>query len=102
VQLCLTPRAFEPEKEREVEQARMVDAVGIADECVGRAAQIEQTIPIGVVARQARNLQAEDYARAAASELCGHVSKAESFGKPRAGDAEVLVDDAHLIGAPLG
>src|SRR5262249_40407470 len=39
-------------------------------------------------------------ARAAEGDLCGHVSKTESFGQPRAGDAEVLVDDAHLIGSP--
>jgi hypothetical protein len=34
----------------------MIDAVGVADECVGKPAEIDQAVPIGVVARQSRDL----------------------------------------------
>jgi hypothetical protein len=35
----------------------MVDAVGVGDQGVGRPGQIQQPIPVGVVAGQPRNLQ---------------------------------------------
>jgi hypothetical protein len=34
-------------------RAFLIDTVGIADERVGQAAEIEQTVPIGIVAREA-------------------------------------------------
>ena len=48
--------AFQAEDQAIVEQSRMIDAVAIADQRVGDAAQIEQAIPIGVVARQTERL----------------------------------------------
>jgi hypothetical protein len=37
----------------------MIDTVGVADQRVGEAAQLDEAMPIGVVARQARDLEPE-------------------------------------------
>jgi hypothetical protein len=34
----------------------MIDTIGVADQRVGETGQIDEAVPIGVVARQARNL----------------------------------------------
>ena len=62
----------------------MVHAVGIADQSVGHTAQVEQLVPVGVVAGQTRDLQAEDEADVTESDLCGHASEtAAPLGRPR-------------------
>ena len=37
----------------------MIDAVGVADQRIGEAAQLDKAMPIGVVARQPRHLEPE-------------------------------------------
>ena len=63
VQLGFAHGALEAEHQAVVEQGGVIDAVGVGDQGVGDAAQIEQAIPVGVVARQARDLEAEHDAR---------------------------------------
>ena len=53
VQLGFAHRALETEQESIVERPRMIHPVVVANERIGQAAQFQQTIPIGVVARQA-------------------------------------------------
>jgi hypothetical protein len=53
MQLGLAHGALEPEQETIVEKGGMIDAVGIADERIGESAQLDEAMPIGVVARQA-------------------------------------------------
>jgi hypothetical protein len=62
VQLSFTHRALEAEDQPVIEQRRVVHAVGITDQGVGHAAQIQQSIPVGVVAREPRDLEAQDNA----------------------------------------
>src|ERR1700756_337962 len=52
MQFGLAHSALEPEQEPVVEQRRMIDAVGIADQRVGEAAQIDKAVPVSVVARE--------------------------------------------------
>ncbi len=49
--------ALESEYQAIIEQPRMIDAVGITDEGIGCTAEVEQPVPIGVIARQPRDLQ---------------------------------------------
>ncbi len=51
---------FEPEQEPVVIQPRVVDALDVGDERAPERRQVEQMLPVGVVARQPRNLPAED------------------------------------------
>ena len=50
VQLGLRHGALEPEHEPVIEIGRVIDAVSVGDQGVGDRAQIQQLIPVGVVA----------------------------------------------------
>lgn len=75
-------RALQPQHQTIVEQARMINPVGIADEGVGCAAQIEQAIPVGVVARQARDFQSQHDADLTERHFSGHAREARTLGEP--------------------
>lgn len=53
MQLRLAHRSFEAEQQTVVEQCRMIDAVGIPDQRVGEASEVDEAVPIGIVARKA-------------------------------------------------
>ena len=59
VQLRLAHRALEAEQQPVVEVRRVVDAVLVQDERVGQRADLQQSVPVGGVACEAGNLQAE-------------------------------------------
>src|ERR1019366_860979 len=59
VKFGLRHRALQSQHQPIVEQTRMIDPVGIPDERVGDTAQIEQTIPVGIVASEARDFQSQ-------------------------------------------
>src|SRR5262245_925288 len=56
VQFELTHRALEPQQQPVIEQARVIDAVGIYDKRPHQAAQFNEVMPITPIARQARSL----------------------------------------------
>jgi hypothetical protein len=76
MQFGLRPGAFEPEHQTIIEQSRMIDAVSIADQSIGGAAEIEQPIPVGVIARQPRDFQSEHDANVPERDFGGHLSEA--------------------------
>ncbi len=51
MQLGFAHSALEPEQEAIVEKGGMIDAVGVADQRISEAAQLDEAMPIGVVAR---------------------------------------------------
>ena len=100
IQLGLAHGALEPKQQPVVEQRRMIDAVGIADEGIGEAAQIEQAIPIGIVAGEPRDFEAEHKTDVAERDLCGEPCEAAALDMACAGNTEVLVDDDDELGWP--
>ena len=64
MQLRLAHRAFEAKQQPVVEGGRMVDAIAIADQRVGEAGEVDEPMPIGVVAREPRYLKAKHKADA--------------------------------------
>src|SRR4029077_15674192 len=76
MQLSLPHGALETEQQSIVEHRGMIDAVGIADEGVGEAAQIEQAIPIGVVPGEAGDFEAEHDADMAEGDFSGEPGEA--------------------------
>ncbi len=52
MQLGLAHGALEPKQETIVEQGRMIDAVGIADQRVGEPAEVDEAVPVGIVASE--------------------------------------------------
>jgi hypothetical protein len=53
----------------------MVESILISDQGVGDAAQIEESIPIGVIAGHPGNLDGKDYADMTQCDLGGHRGK---------------------------
>ena len=67
VQLGLGHGALHAQQQPVVEQPRVVDAVGVGDQRVGHPGQVQQPVPVGVVAGQPGHLQRQhdpDLARA--------------------------------------
>ena len=78
----------------------MIDAVGIADEGVGEAAEIEQAIPIGIVAGEAGDFEAEHDPDMAEGDFGGEPGEAIALDDAGAGKPEVFVDNDDLLRRP--
>jgi len=100
MQLGLAHRPLQPEQQTVVEQRWMIDAVGIANQRVGEAGEVDQAVPIGIVARKARHLQTEHEPNVGERNLSGETRKAGSCNRTGAGKAEVLVDDENAVLGP--
>src|SRR5215469_9484545 len=100
VKFCLRHDAFQAENQAIVEKRRMIDAVAVSHQSIGHAAQIEQAIPVGIVACQAGDFQSEHDSRAAHSHLRGQVCEAGALDPPRTRPAQIFIDDDHLFFGP--
>ena len=69
MQLGLTHRAFETQKEPIVEMTGIVDPVFIEDERVREGADLQEAVPVGGVAGQPRYFQPHDQADTTESDL---------------------------------
>src|SRR5580692_2207397 len=74
----------------------MIHAVTIGEQGVGDGTHIEQAIPIGVTARQARNLQPEQDSHSPESDLSIQVIESGTFYKHLARHTKIFVDRGHL------
>jgi hypothetical protein len=72
----------------------------IDDERIGHAAQIEQTVPVGVVARQTRDFESENDSNVPQCYLGGHARKAATICDTGAREAQILVDHTDLLFVP--
>ena len=97
VQFGFAHRALEAEQQTIVEQRRMIDAIVVANESVGDAAEFEQAIPIGVVPRQARDFQTEDDSHVGQRNFAGEASEPGSLVGAGAGEPEIFIDDDDLL-----
>ena len=79
-QLGFTDGALQPEQQAVVEQTRIINAVGIDDDGVGQAAQLEELMPVAVVAREARDFETEDRAGAAQTDIRDEALKPGATG----------------------
>src|SRR6185312_2277059 len=92
--------ALEPEQEAIIEEGWMIDAICIADQRVGEAAEVDEAVPIGVVARQARDLESEHEADVGECDFGGEAGEARSRNKAGTGEPEILIDDDDAITRP--
>ena len=95
----LTHGALEAEEEPVVEVGGVVDAVLVEDQGVGEGAQLEQPVPVGVVAGEPGDFETEDDAGGAHADFGDEAAEALPVGGG-AGPAEVGVDDDDLAGRP--
>jgi hypothetical protein len=100
VQLSLGHGPLQAQYEAVVERAGMVEAVTVADEGVGDAAEVEQAVPVGVVAGETRDLQPEHEPDLAQRDLGRQAREPGAGSEPGAGDTQILVDHHHLVASP--
>jgi hypothetical protein len=100
VQLRLAHGALETEQQTVVEVGRIVDAVLVEDEGVGEGADLEQPVPVGGVAGEARDLEAEDDAGVAEPDLGDERLEGLAIGAGGPGESEVAVDDDDALVGP--
>jgi hypothetical protein len=77
----------------------MVDTVAVSDQGVRHAAQIEQAIPVGIVARR-REISGPStipHARATSEVTCANP---EHFADPEPDRLKIFIDDGHLFRGP--
>src|ERR1700730_5234190 len=78
----------------------MIDAIGIADEGVGDSAEIQEAIPVGIVAREPRDFEAEYNADMAESDFGSKSGKAIARHDTGSGNAKIFVDNDNLLRRP--
>lgn len=82
-----------------IELARIVDTLTVDDEGVRESAEIEELIPIAIVAGQPRDVETDDSAGVPEADLGHEALEARTPGSRRAGLAEIFVDHDHLAPA---
>ena len=100
-QLKLAHRAFEAEEESVVNQARIIDPVVIDQDRLGHAAQINEVMPVAIVAGEARRLQGKHGAHGPFTHGGEQPAEARTRLPPCAAHAEIVVNhddarEAHL------
>ena len=85
MQLGLAHGALETKQQSIVEQGRMIDAVGIADERVSEATEIKQAIPVGIVAGETGDFEAEHDTDVSERHFGSEASEATAFDDARTG-----------------
>jgi hypothetical protein len=78
----------------------VVDPVGVGDQRVGHPGQIQQPVPVGIVAGQAGNLQRQHDTDLTQPDLGGQFGESGPAGGRRAGDTLILVDDLDAAAWP--
>ena len=100
MQLRFRHRPLEPKQKPVVEIARVVHAVGVADEGVEHGTDLEQLVPVSARARQARHLHAEYEADMAEPDLGDEALEAGTAFNGRARASLVVVDNNDGLARP--
>ena len=83
--LGLAHGALETKQQSIVEQGRMIDTIGIADERVGEAAEIKQAIPVGIIASETGDFEAEHDADVSERDFGSEAGEATALDEARTG-----------------
>lgn len=100
MQLSLGHGALHPEQQPVVEQRRMVDTVSVGDQRVGHPRQIQQPIPVGVVAGQLGHLQRQHDPHLPEPDLGGQFGKPRSASRAGPAHTQVVVDHSDRAARP--
>ena len=100
MQLGLGHRALEPEQQPVVEVGRVIEPVLVADQRARERADLEQPVPVGVVAGQPGDLEAEHDPGAAHADVGDEPLEPFAVGGRGAGLALVGVDDDDVLDRP--
>jgi hypothetical protein len=100
MQFGLADRAFEAQQEAVVDRAGVIEPVLVADQRARQRAQLKQPMPVGVVSRQPRALEAEHDPRLRQRHVSNEPLKPLPVGGRGAGLALIDVDHHDPLGGP--
>src|SRR5262249_53495174 len=100
VQLCFAHGALQPQQQSVIEHRRAIEAVAIALQRVGEAGEIDEAIPFGIVAGQARDFQTEHEADTGERDLCSEPCKAGAGRGSAARQTQIFINDDDPFGGP--
>ena len=100
VQLCFAHGALQAQQQPVIEHRRVIEAVAIADQRVGEAGEIDEAIPFGIVAGQARDFQTQHEANTGERHLGSEPGKAGAGRGSATGQAQVFINDDDPFGRP--
>jgi hypothetical protein len=100
VQLGLGHGPLHPQHQPVVEQRRVVDAVGVGEQGVGHPGQVQQPVPVGVVAGQPGALQRQHEPDLPEPDLGGQLGKPRPASRAGPAAAKVVVDHADRAAWP--
>ena len=100
VQLRFAHRAFHPQEQPVVEVVRIVQAVFVENQRLAQGADLQQAMPVGAVARQARDFQPQDDPRPAQTHLRDEFLKPFPVGGVRPRLTQVAVDHVDALHRP--
>ena len=96
VQFKLGYRPLQPEKQAAVGAARIIDAITIGDEAAAQAADIQQRVPVGAVAREARHVDRQDQTHLAEPDPANEFLKAAALRGRCPAQAEIRIDHVDI------
>src|SRR5215472_10489636 len=100
VQFGFGHNTFQAQDQAIVKKRRMIDAVAITDQSVSHAAQIEQAIPVSMVARHAGDFQSQHDAHTAQGNFGRHARESRTLGPSRTGETQIFINDDYLVFGP--
>ncbi len=100
VQLGFGHLPFEAKQEPVVEVARVIEPVLVEDQRLGERADLQQPVPVGVVAGQPGDLQPDHDPGLAHADVGDQALEAVTADGAGAGPAEILVDHGDLVQSP--
>ena len=101
VEFDLTDRTFEPEQQPVIEAARMIEPIGIRDERIDETTQVEQVVPLTIVAGHARDFGGYDDADVAQSHLGDESIESDaSYASTAPTYSKVFIDHHYLRSRP--
>jgi hypothetical protein len=92
--------SIQTQEQAVVEQRRMINAIVVANESIGDAAQFEQAIPVGIVACQPGDLQTEHDSHVGHGHFAGQAGEAGTFLDAGTREAEIFIEDDDLLFGP--
>src|SRR5260370_8795178 len=90
----------EAEQQTIIERARVIDTVFVSQQGTGQPTQVKQTIPIGIVAGESRELHPQHDADVSQSDLRGELGEARSIEEAAGRYALVFADHDDLCFCP--
>src|SRR5215510_15806650 len=100
MQFGFTHRALKPKQEAVIEACWIVDAILIEDQGISEGADLQQTLPVGIVPREPGDFEAHDDAGAAHADVADQALKALAPDGRCAGLALIIIHDDDLLIAP--